>query len=74
MDTFTETSRAPDQAVIAVNSGGHEQGPSSISEADFHPNLTTIQQYIVGDGVSSGRKSGKTSRKPRISVRIHYIE
>ena len=67
MDTFTETSRAPDQAVIAVNSGDHEQGSSSISEADFLSNLTTIQQYIVGDVVSSGTESGKTSRKPRTS-------
>ena len=67
MDTFTETSTAPDQAVIAVNSTDHEQGSSSISEADFHSNLTTIQQYIVGDGVSSGRENGKMLRKPRIS-------
>ena len=67
MDIFTETSTAPDQAVIAVNTGDHEQGPSSISEAAFHPYLTRRQQYIVDDGVSSGRENGKTSRKPRIS-------
>ena len=74
MDTFTETSTAPDQAVIAVDADDHEQGPSSISETDFHPNLTTIQQYFVDDRVSSGRENGETSRKPRVSVRIHYIE
>ena len=58
----------PDQAVAAVNLG--EQGPSSISEAVFHPNLTTVQQHIVGDVVSSGRENGKKSRKPRISESI----
>ena len=54
----------PDQAVAAVNLG--EKGPSSLSEAVFHPNLRTIQQQIVGDVVSSGRENGKKSRKPRI--------
>ena len=58
----------PDQAVPAVNSG--EQGPSSVSEAVSHPDATTIQQPIVGDVVSSGRKNGKKSRKPRISETI----
>ena len=29
--------------------------------------LTTKQQHIVGDVVSSGRENGKKSRKPRIS-------
>ena len=59
------TSTAPDQAVAVVNLD--EQGPSSILEAVFHPDLTTIQQHIVGDVVSSGRENGKKSRKPRIS-------
>ena len=36
------TSTAPGQAVTAVNLG--EQGPSSILEAVFHPDLTTAQQ------------------------------
>ena len=67
MDTLTETSMVPDQAVATVNLG--EQGPSSISEAVFHPDLM-IQQHIVGDVVSSGRQNGKKSRKPRISESI----
>ena len=58
----------PDQAVEAINLG--QQGPSSISEAVFHPGLTTIQQHIVGDVVISGRENGKTSRKPRIAESI----
>ena len=62
---MTETTTAPDQAVVPVNPG--EQGPNSISEAVFPPDLTTMQQHIVGDLVSSGRKHGKTSTKPRIS-------
>ena len=65
MGTFTDTTTAPDQVVVAVNVG--EQGPSSISEAVFHPDLTTMQLNIVGDVVSSGRQNGKKSRKPRIS-------
>ena len=68
METFTETSTAPDQAVAAVNLG--EQGPSSISEAVFHPDLTTMQQHIVGDVVISGRENGEKSRKPRISESV----
>ena len=52
-------------AVVAVNAG--EQGPNSISEAVFHSNVSTVQQHIVGDVVSSGRENGKKSRKPRIS-------
>ena len=58
----------PDQAVAAVNLG--EKGPSSISEAVFHPDLTTMQQHTVGDVVSSGRENGKKSRKPIISESI----
>ena len=66
MCNFTETSTAPDQAVVAVNLG--EQGPSSISEAVVHPDLTTKNQHIVGDVVSLiGRENGKKSRKPKIS-------
>ena len=68
MDTFTETSTAPDQAVNAAANHG-EQGPSSISEAVSHPDAT-IQQHIVGDVMSSGRENGKKSRKPRISETI----
>ena len=68
MGTFTETSTAPEQAVVAVNLG--EQGPSSISEAVVHPDLTKKNQHIVGDGVSSDRDNGKKSRKPRISELI----
>ena len=64
----TETSSVPDQSAAAVNLG--EQGPSSISEAVFHPDLTILQQQIVGDVVSSGRENGKKSRKPRISESI----
>ena len=60
---MTETTTAPDQAVAAVNSG--EQLPNSI--AVFHPDLTKMQQYIVGDVLSSDRENGKKSRKPRIS-------
>ena len=56
LNTFTETSRAPGQAVAAVNLG--EQGPSSVSESVPSPDATTIQ-HIVGDAVSSGRESGK---------------
>ena len=62
---MTETSTAPGQGVVAVNLG--QQGPSSISEAAFHPDLTTMQRHIVGDVVGSGRENGKKSRKPRIS-------
>ena len=58
----------PDQAAAAVNLG--EQGPSSISEAPFHLDVTTFQQQIVGDVLSSGRENGKKSRKPRISESI----
>ena len=48
-----------DQAVAAVNLG--EQGPSSISEAVVHPDLTAaVQEHIVGDVVSSGRENGKS--------------
>ena len=64
MDTFIETSTAPDQAVAVVNLG--EQGPSSVSESVSYPDATTIQ-HIVSDTVSSGRENGKKSRKLRIS-------
>ena len=57
----------PDQAVATVNLG--EQGPSSISEAVFHPDLM-IQQHAVGDIVISARENGKKSRKLRISQSI----
>ena len=67
LDTFTETSATQDQAVATVNLG--EQGPSSISEAVSHADVT-IQQHLVGDVVSSGRENGKKSRKPRISESI----
>ena len=67
MDTFTETSTAPDQAVEAVNLG--EQGPSSVSESVSYPDATTIQ-HIVSDAVSSGGENGKKSREPRISETI----
>ena len=40
---MTETSTAPDQA---VNVG--EQGPNSISEAVFPPDLTTMQTTYCG--------------------------
>ena len=72
MGTFTETSTVPDQAVVAVNLG--EQGPSSISEAVVHPDLTTKNQHIVGDVVSLGRENGKKSRKPRSPEFIVYTE
>ncbi|XP_015772446.1 PREDICTED: uncharacterized protein LOC107350717 isoform X5 [Acropora digitifera] len=54
-----ETSTAPDQAVVAVNLG--EQGPSSISEAIVHPDVTTKNQHIVGDVVSLGRENEGTA-------------
>ena len=63
MGTFTETSTAPDQLVVAVNLG--EQGPTSVSEAVVHPDLTTKNQHITSDEVSSDRENGKKSRKPR---------
>ena len=67
MDTLTEISTAPDQAVEAVNLG--EQGPFSVLESVSYPDATAIQ-HIVGDVVSSGRENGKKSRKPRISETI----
>ena len=57
----------PGQAVATVNLG--EKGPSSISEAVFHPDLM-IEQHIVGDVVRSRRENGKKLRKPRISEPI----
>ena len=57
----------PDQAVVAVNLGEQGRTISSISEGVFHPDLTTVQQHVVGDVVSSGKENGKKSRKPRIS-------
>ena len=63
LDTFTETSTAPDKAVAAVNLG--EQRPSSVSESVFYPDASTIH-HIVGDAVSAGREIGKKSREPRI--------
>ena len=69
MDTFTETSTAPDQAVEADNLG--EQGTSSVSESVSNPEARTIQ-HIVGDVVSEGRENGKMSREPRISENILY--
>ena len=48
-----------DQAVAAVNLG--EQGPSSISEAVVHPDLTTIvQQHIVHGCVAARCGSSHT--------------
>ena len=70
MDTFTETSTAPDQAVAAVNLG--EQGPTSVSESVSYPDATTIQ-HIGGDAMSSGRENGKNSRKPIISETVTII-
>ena len=67
LDTFTETSTAPDQAVAAVSLG--EQGPSSVPESVSYPDATTIR-HIVGDTVSSGGENGKKSREPRISETI----
>ena len=64
MDTFTETSTTPDQAVEVVNLV--EQEPSSVLESVSSPDATTIQ-HIVSDAVSQGRENGKKSRKPRIS-------
>ena len=60
---FFPVGKAPDQAVVAVNLV--EQGPSSISEAVAHPDLTTKNQRFVGDVVRLGRENGKKSRKPR---------
>ena len=60
MDTFTETSTAPDHAVAAVNLGEH--GRRYVPEAVFHPGLTTIKQHIVGDLVSSGGENGNNFR------------
>ena len=57
LDIFTETSTVPEEAVAEVNLGG--QGSGSVSEAVFHPDLTTVRQQIVGDVVTSGRDNGK---------------
>ncbi|XP_044165047.1 uncharacterized protein LOC114969803 isoform X9 [Acropora millepora] len=57
-----ETSTAPDQAVVAVNLG--EQGPSSISEAVVLPDLTTKNQHIVGDEMSSDRENEIKRKRP----------
>ncbi|XP_015749790.1 PREDICTED: D-inositol 3-phosphate glycosyltransferase-like [Acropora digitifera] len=54
-DILEKTPTAPDQAVVAVNAG--EQGPGSISEEVFHSDVTTVQQHIVGDVVSSGKEN-----------------
>ena len=45
LDTFAETSTAPDQAV-AVNLG--EQGPSSVLESVSHPDGTNINTAYCG--------------------------
>ncbi|XP_015780910.1 PREDICTED: uncharacterized protein LOC107358849 [Acropora digitifera] len=50
------------QAVVAVNAG--EQGPNSISEAVFHSDVSTVQQHIVGDVVSSGRENENRGKRP----------
>ncbi|XP_015749372.1 PREDICTED: uncharacterized protein LOC107329150 [Acropora digitifera] len=52
----------PDEAVAAVNLGG--QGSGSVSEAVFHPDLTTVRQQIVGDLVSSGREDDIQRKRP----------
>ena len=66
LDTFTETSTVPDQAVAAVDLD--EQEPSSISETVFYPGVTTAQQHIVGDVICPNKENGKkSSRKERIS-------
>ncbi|XP_074627714.1 uncharacterized protein LOC141885749 isoform X1 [Acropora palmata] len=57
-----ETSTAPDQAVVAVNLG--EQGPSSISEAVVHPDLTKKNQHIVVDEMSSDRENEFQRKRP----------
>ena len=54
----------PDEDVAAGNLG--EQGHRSVSEAVSHLDVTTVEQHIVDDGVSSDRENGKNSRKPRI--------
>ncbi|XP_015753082.1 PREDICTED: D-inositol 3-phosphate glycosyltransferase-like isoform X2 [Acropora digitifera] len=59
---MTETNTAPDQAVAAVNLGEH--GPSSISEAAFHPDLTIMQRHIVGDVVSSDTENEMQRKRP----------
>ncbi|XP_044166823.1 D-inositol 3-phosphate glycosyltransferase-like [Acropora millepora] len=56
-----ETSMVPDRAVATVNLG--EQGPSSISEPVFHPDLK-IHQHIVGDVVRSGRENEIKRKRP----------
>ncbi|XP_015771064.1 PREDICTED: uncharacterized protein LOC107349432 [Acropora digitifera] len=57
----TETTTPTDQAVVAVNAG--EQGPNSISEAVFHSDVSTVQQHIVGDVVSSGRENENLGKR-----------
>ncbi|XP_015774884.1 PREDICTED: uncharacterized protein LOC107353084 isoform X2 [Acropora digitifera] len=69
-EMIKDTSVVPDEAVAAVNLGGQE--PSSISEAVFHPDLTTIQQQIVGDVVSSGREN-ETSTVQHQAVAANYL-
>ena len=73
VSVFTETSLEPDEALSAVNLQLGGQGPSSVSEAVLHPDLTTIQKQILGDVVSSGRENGKKSRKPRISEPLLFL-
>ncbi|XP_044166801.1 uncharacterized protein LOC114951853 isoform X3 [Acropora millepora] len=60
-DIPEKTSKVADQAVVAVNLG--EQGPSSISEGVVHPDLTTKNQHIVGDVVSSGRENESRGKR-----------
>jgi len=69
LDTFTETSTVPDQAVDLG-----EQGLSTISEAVCYPDVTTAQQHIVGDVMCPSEENGKkSSRKPRISESVQAL-
>ncbi|XP_015771260.1 PREDICTED: uncharacterized protein LOC107349592 [Acropora digitifera] len=61
-EMIKETSTVPDEAVAEVNLGG--QGSGSVSEGVFHPDLTTMQQQIVGDVVTSGRENDIQRKRP----------
>ncbi|XP_044166032.1 uncharacterized protein LOC114952157 isoform X2 [Acropora millepora] len=70
LEMIKETSTVPDEVLSAVKLGG--QGPSSVSEAVLHPDLTTIQQQIVGDVVSSGREN-ETPTAPHQAVAANNL-
>ncbi|XP_015747144.1 PREDICTED: uncharacterized protein LOC107326906 [Acropora digitifera] len=63
IEMIKETSLALGQTFATVNLD--EQGPSSISEAVFHPDARKIQQHIVDDVLSSGRENVIPRERPK---------